>query len=99
MLCFFKSIALVVSEIFKKNHFVTAAKAAADIDDSISENASAFRLKKSKMSPPTASGRIYGERCDRESRNSSNLSRTTSLTYLLYMTSLTASGRLQKAIK
>ena len=43
----FKLITLLVSEIFKKNHFVTA-EAAADVDDSIKRNrinAFAFRLK------------------------------------------------------
>ena len=42
-----KFLALVVSEIFKKSHFVMAAdtEVVADIDNSVSENAFAFRLK------------------------------------------------------
>ena len=51
------------------------------------------------MPPPIASGRIYGERFKRGSRNFTNLSGTDSLTNLLDTSLLAASGRLQNAIK
>ena len=51
-----KSLALTVSDIFKKNHFVTAAAQAADIDDSIKLTRFRVSLKNSRLILPALCG-------------------------------------------